>query len=77
MAEITEQYRGEESVFIAGQNLFATANDYFDAVVGRRPNAMIPNPAEVLYDYMRYEVKRTNQPPANYRKLAERRLNEQ
>ncbi len=77
MAEITEQYRGEESVSIAGQDLFSTSDKYFDWVVGRRPCAMIPNPAEVLYDYMRYEVKKTHQPPANYRKLAERRQKEQ
>ncbi|MCP4242011.1 MAG: hypothetical protein GY772_15755, partial [bacterium] len=76
VAEMTEQYRGEESVFIAGHHLFSTTNEYFDKVVRKRPDGVLPNPAETLYDYMRFEIRKTHLPPPGYRTLDERRKRE-
>ncbi|MCP4243403.1 MAG: hypothetical protein GY772_22845, partial [bacterium] len=61
---------------MTGNHLFQTTDEYFDKIVKRRPDGYLSNPAEVLYDYMRFEVWKTHAPPPGYKTLEERRKRE-
>ena len=58
----TMRYRYDDALFLKWDEMLPTAELYYRYVVGKFPTPALPDPAEVLDDYVRYEVDTSGEP---------------
>ena len=68
----TMRYQYDDAIFLRWDEMLPTAELYYRYVVGRYPSPTLPDPAEVLDDYVRYEIDALEDPPPGYVMLEER-----